>query len=486
MADAEEAAGPNVVADAAMQPDHDTTNSQGRSPANAENSFLKQHFVGRQVAEVFLLLDNISATKDKKLPDGIANDVFAYETVDGKPKDWLQQIAEIHFPPSGSDEQLAVQSAKLYRARDALNAAAAPATSATIAFTLLVSNGTDSWPSMKPRWSFFGLGKKPDDEEGEDGTAAQGGHNPRRELALQAFPSFERPARSLSLFTKALVTALAFWLMLTSAVSWDVATGSALLSQVAALDTRLEEIDKRITDISPGSVPGDPSPSTVGGSGDSAKPEESSQLQATQLKRLEADRKKLKHERNIALENIKPWLLSKEKSCLVFKVDILRGIFGSDCQKSVVKAADAGEADTGEADTGEADTGEEVNWHWAAVLIAILANNVLPIMYGVLGAMASVARNISASTRDYLLSPRQLPLSLIQLALGAVIGAAIGLFLPSQTTTDTSAANWLSSVYLSASALCFLAGFGVEGVFQSLEALVARIFNLAPPNTKAD
>lgn len=364
-----------------------------------------------------------------------------------------------------------MQSAKLYRARDALNAAADPATSATIAFTLLVSNGTQNWPSLKPVLSFFGLGKKTDGDDDDDGSAPAGSHNPRRELALQAFPSFERPARSLSRFTKLLVLALGVWLIITSAVSWDVATGSALLSQVAALDTRIEEIDRRIFDASPGSVPETAATGSesTGSTGSKDVAAQSDQAAPTQLQKLKDEREKLEHERIVALENIRPWLETKETACKFFTTRIF-WMFGSQCQPAVVKTADRAH--------------DEVNWHWAAVLIAILANNVLPIMYGVLGAMASVARNISASTRDYLLSPRQLPLSLIQLALGAVIGAAIGLFLPSQTSSDSSAANWLSSVYLSASALCFLAGFGVEGVFQSLEALVARIFNLAPPNTK--
>jgi len=452
------------------------TATPGQARASDEGSRLKKHFVGRQIAEVFLLLDNISATKEKKLPDGIDNEVFQKDLgQDGKPKDWLQQIAEIHFPPDGSDKDLALQSAKLYRARDALNAAAAPATSATIAFTLLVANGAQSGPSLLGRLgAWLGLGDRSEavaEDETEDPDNKQ---NPRRELALQAFPTFEKPARSLRRFTSLLVFALGFWRLITSAVSWDVATGSALLSQVAALDKRIEEIDQRMVDAwtpsdgqsgNAAAAPGSPA-GTAAASGKEG--------QSDAYVRLAAEQKKLARERVIALENIRPWLKSKESGCKFFTEKIFL-LFGSHCQQTDTHNIDRKNADPGA-------QGSEVNWHWAAVLIAILANNVLPIMYGILGAMASVARNISASTRDYLLSPRHLPLSLIQLALGAVIGAAIGLFLPSQTPTDSTAANWLSNVYLSASALCFLAGFGVEGVFQSLEALVARIFNLAPPN----
>jgi len=39
-------------------------------------------------------------------------------------------------------------------------------------------------------------------------------------------------------------------------------------------------------------------------------------------------------------------------------------------------------------------------------------------------------------------------------------------------------------VPLSASALCFIAGFGVDGVFQALEGLIRRVFNVSDPTVK--
>ena len=41
--------------------------------------------------------------------------------------------------------------------------------------------------------------------------------------------------------------------------------------------------------------------------------------------------------------------------------------------------------------------------------------------------------------------------------------------------------NWA----LSTSALAFIAGFGVEGVFVALESLVRRVFNISDPVRKA-
>lgn len=102
------------------------------------------------------------------------------------------------------------------------------------------------------------------------------------------------------------------------------------------------------------------------------------------------------------------------------------------------------------------------NEQWASSLLGGLSGIVLPIFYGLLGAGAAVVRLLSAKMKEWLLAPRDLLLSLIQLALGAVIGA----------------------VHLTPSALRFIAGFFVEGVFVALEGLMRRVFNIADPTAK--
>jgi hypothetical protein len=64
-----------------------------------------------------------------------------------------------------------------------------------------------------------------------------------------------------------------------------------------------------------------------------------------------------------------------------------------------------------------------------------------------------------------------------------VIGGCVGLFIapPGGAAPGT---GLMGSVVLSASALSFIAGFGVEGVFVALESLIKRVFNIPEP-TKA-
>ena len=128
---------------------------------------------------------------------------------------------------------------------------------------------------------------------------------------------------------------------------------------------------------------------------------------------------------------------------------------------------------TREAQAGAAGEDEES----VRILAQLMANSVLPVFYGILGAGAAVVRDLWAKMRESTLSPRDYPLALGQLSLGAVIGACIGLFI---TPAGSGQPDGLfAGVALTGSALSFIAGFGVEGVFVALEGLVRRVFNLS-------
>ncbi len=78
--------------------------------------------------------------------------------------------------------------------------------------------------------------------------------------------------------------------------------------------------------------------------------------------------------------------------------------------------------------------------------------------------------------------PRGYPLAPGQLALGATLGACIGLFIaPSGGGAAQAEGALVLNWGLSASALSFVAGFCVESVFVALESPVCRIFNISDP-----
>ena len=448
----------------------------------------------RELAEVYLLIDNVSTAESKNFPTIAADD-----PVFGSPdrKSWLQQVCEIGWPPAGSAVEQALQATKLIRARDMLNQAAAPATGATIAFTLLVS-GEDGprhlsqqrragwWREWIPGW--FGGDADHEAEAARRKEISRAGWKQeppsRRSLASLAFPSLPQQARRFKFWLGAIITLLVVWLVLTCLLSWDVATGNSLLQQwKLSGDTRtdvLAQIAKAEdqagqTGASANTDGQAKSASTSSGSAHLFCPDPHRTRNAhqptastdaippglTEL-RLCAARRDAERQYRLASNNLEHWMTRKS---LLPPYDVPRPLPDTDADGGIAVNA-------------------PVNIQWAAVELTVLGGAVLPIFYGVLGAGAAVVRSISAKMRDSLLSPRDLRLSLVQLVLGAIIGGCVGLFITPTTDPSQSAGGLLGSVHLSASALCFVAGFGVDGVFVALESLIARVFNMPDPTKK--
>jgi hypothetical protein len=109
-------------------------------------------------------------------------------------------------------------------------------------------------------------------------------------------------------------------------------------------------------------------------------------------------------------------------------------------------------------------------------------NYMLPVIFGLLGILVFVILDFYDKLRDSRLDPRDHWLCLIRLVLGLVTGSCIGLFysasVPAGASPTESVAAALS---LSASGIAFLAGYGVEGVFNMLEGLVSRVFVAQQP-----
>lgn len=110
-----------------------------------------QHFsLLRELAEVYLLLDNLSGSASKDLgaeaDDAPKLGPVAAAPADGSaapppPGDWIETVCKIAWPPTNDPQDEAGDIADLIRARDYLNRKASPANGGTIAFTLLVGDG---------------------------------------------------------------------------------------------------------------------------------------------------------------------------------------------------------------------------------------------------------------------------------------------------------------------------------------------------------
>jgi hypothetical protein len=424
--------------------------NQERSPDQIQNFIF-----ARELAEVYLLLDHLSGVSDKGLAGAFG---------DGVEKAGIKEICEIAWPPKEKPAERATQAAVLLTARDRLNAAAKPANGRSIAFTLLAV-GDEAATAVRPDhargyWHWLrGLGfwrsaespQKKDNSEtppvdlasqvppttphGEDvrgdnlaspSGGIWGGELPSRlSLARVAYPGLARRAAHFRRDIKIIIALLLLWLTLTCLLSWDIAAGQAILARLDALETARIAFLKSIADKSFDAAvvcPGSPS--------EAAKAPVD--LTATQRQLY-----------NDFIDNCRNYGSNREALAgwLAFPWRFLS--------------------------TSSVNQIEEQR---ATVLVQVLATSVLPLFYGLLGAGVAVVRNIWSKMRDSLLSPRDPTLALGQMAQGAVVGACIGLFI------TPSGAGPL--VPLTPSALSFIAGFGVEGVFVMLESLIKRVFNV--------
>jgi len=139
----------------------------------------------------------------------------------------------------------------------------------------------------------------------------------------------------------------------------------------------------------------------------------------------------------------------------------------------------------GKGAAGDDITVVERKEQWSANLLAILGNYALPMMYGLLGAAAAAMMNVNQKIRSSRLSPRDRRMSQVQLVLGVITGGCIGLFLTPSGAGTTATPLSGGGVAFSASALSFLAGFGVEGVFKMVQNILVTVFGDQPHTSSA-
>jgi hypothetical protein len=397
-----------------------------------------QDFIfSRELAEVYLLLDHLSGCSDKSIAAALSNG----KETDGEER--LKTICTIAWPPNGTPVEQAIQASALLSARDSLNAAVKPANGHSIAFTLLVigDEGETAAEADHARRSRMSARRsaetvqghpsaektghdRPNSNIGTDRTPIWGEGLPSRvSLAKLAYPGLVDSARRFHNEKTVILAVLFAWLVATCVLSWNIAAGQAILSRLNADDKEIADVDKRISADKKSNAIGCPP----------QRPQNQSDIQNGLYNYNELTVFCDRRDKNLKV--LESWLKFPWRWMKVApKYDSVR---------------------------------PEQGRQWAIFFIEVLATSVLPLLYGVLGAGVAVVRNLWTKMRDSLLSPRDPTLAMGQLAQGAVIGACIGLFIPASSGLAT----------LTPSALSFIAGFGVEGVFVMLENLVKRVFN---------
>jgi hypothetical protein len=425
--------------------------SQDSAEATDSADF-REFILTRELSEVFLLLDNLAADSDTTIT-ALAKLKPPPEGLDA---DWIERICEIKWPATASQSTQAAQAALVLKAKDYLNGLAKPASGSTIAFTLLFTQRFDE--------------KRTVEIEGAK-SARERKLTARRTMAAEAYPEYIPEARRFQGFRRILWVWLCGVLALTCFISWYVAYGNAALGEYATLKTQLEKAQARVDADETGHiVKPEPTESDAGRAGGAA------------------DTAPLHHLADAQARTV-PEVAYCERWRLLPRPTPPDGLVRYDSPEQRQACRDLAGAKTNLLQ-GESRLYKWL-WVWRSILnvspaendasevasrlTGVLGSAVLPILYGLLGAGAAVLRNVSRKITLSTLSPRDLNLSVLQLGLGAVTGACIGLFI----VAPGKDAPLIGPVTLSGSAISFIAGFGVEAVFQALETLIGRVFNLS-------
>jgi len=407
----------------------------------------------RELNEVFLLLDHISGRWDKSLHNFHNHD-------DGEPH--IDELCTIGLTPPDNDQQRVAQAVKVLCAKDRLNAAARPATGLTIAFTLLVV-GEDNQRDWRNWLRALVLRRAilPGPER-----PAHADKPTRLTLARYAFPGLVKAADRFNRRIFWIVLLLLLGLIITCVMSWHITGGNAMLQHLDTLQSQQATLFKSIDDAETKLAASANAPpvqfcTEIDRAG-------TPHFRSTEEFQLCTRRRVLSEQVAVVRGNLLDWL-TPWRSCY----GKVAGLFGP------MPLAEAAPSNATPAERERIiRSGIEEQ---ARVVTLVVGTAVLPLFYGVLGAGAAVVRGLWAKMRESLLSPRDYTLALLQLALGATIGACIALFVNPSGHTPGSEIGLLGNWALSTSALSFIAGFGVEGVFVALESLVRRIFNITDP-----
>lgn len=447
-----------TIADTAAAGQGDVTPAPEEGASTSKLQASSDAIYSQQLWEVQLLLDFLSGNPAHRLPDP-KNAQSA-----GLPDDWIEQVCRMTWPPSGTAVQQADQEALLVRVKDHLNTMAAPASGFSVAFTLLVTQEDGAADRASKR-------RRPDENQDRSNTRVRPGvAESRGSLARKAYPDLSRKARSFKYGMGWIAILLSIWLLITCLLSWYLALGNSELGQLSTAQAAFDAAQVKIA-----------AAANAQSTGSSSTPASTQPTLASVDPAVRA----------AATSGVtyceQPNLLGTKISPNGKRLQL----YVSPTQSDVCQAYDRAKAslDSAQANIqhwlpfqGNRDEGSGAVYR-ATAIVAMLGGAILPVCYGILGAAAAVLRLLSRRMRLSLLTPRDLSLSIQQLALGAVIGACIGLFVASPGSGSTTS-GLLGPVSLSGSGLSFIAGFGVDSVFSALEALIARIFNTSPAPTK--
>ena len=443
---------------------------------------LEELIFKQDLNEVHLLIDFVSGRADRSLstlsmrdPGDPAKTMTSGEII--------KAIAEMRYPPKGTDAVNARNAAILLVAKDQLSALATPATGLTIAYTRLFIGEEAGVP-----WSGLRRRAAPGQNRERD-------HDIRINLAQRSFPGLQAHASKFRRWRDWLALLSLFWLALTALAYWDAGLGRTALERLD-LDWKLvvEELNNN--------------PALIRcevGRTESAERAEDVQSDDNALRGQFACRKYnyLRVVAQTAGQEVNDvfqcgnmglarlphvwcwnWLLSGNA--------VNRDTYDNNSESAPgdarqVQAPALATAETAGQALGQAPAGIGIQvsqyakanvayWQTATAILSVFTAYILPIMFALLGTLIGAFRAILNRIGANELSPRDLVRMQIGIPTGLVAGIAVGLFLGPSSVPVQGAGGLSGQLTLTASGLGFLAGYASQSFFGFLDNMIRNIF----------
>jgi hypothetical protein len=400
---------------------------------------LQHELFWRDINEVHLLMDYVSGRPDKSL--GSLRDVPDPKTPSQclHPDIVVEEVCKIRFPPEGSPTDRAQQAALLLNTKDRLNALADPARGMTIAYTSMFSGvalqvGTHHSKLVRKFLELIGH-PAGSPEAACTRTRLQHSHA----FAVEAYPNLKGHAERFRYWFSLLPWIVLTWAVLTALVYWDVAATAGALEKV----TNLEQHETQLAQPGRAFVPSIVSCKSPG-----------LENVGTCLRFNDIEAELVTSRRDLAGVT--------ERHLLKHPIGWVMLWFGGE------------QTQLGDTQLGETKPREQLT----AVVIGVFTNYLVPVMFGLLGALAGVVRMIWAKVRENTLRPEDARRAIASVPLGLVAGLAVGLIVSPSTTPVQGLTTVTGAVTLSATAIAFLAGYGVEAFFMMIDELLKRVFSI--------
>jgi hypothetical protein len=474
-----------------------------------------------ELEEVYLLLDFIAGRPDKRLTslevevsEEVADEADpTKKTVKNKKlsaPEIAKRISALRFPPEGPDMKRSQEAAFLLIVKDRLCALAYPATAQSIAFTDLVASKT----TMVARsiWGPFRwlrkVRMKPEASHAR----------PRVSVGRRAFPDLEEIAVSFCKFQKTATFAAVAFALIGALLLAEATYGGQLTSRLQAAKRDATAAAAAIYSTyganhlpqSPGGQPARvqnicPLPQEPSASGainakdrpneelaSAASPPAPDVVEAASVAQVKPVLNKPVKEQTQRVDligNMDPKLIQLCDDYAYAAASFQNAVADVDAYARSPVATlvswvvpihkldpgtpkCAGRSDLEDCGAKQ-ETGPSVSG-----MVSAFANYILPLIFGLVGALSGTTRIIQDKILDSVLVPRDNSLLWLRVLLGGIAGGSVGLFFdPSKVAADITSGN--SGLSVSASGIAFLAGYGAPAFFGMLDTILARVFNLS-------